>query len=139
MTKPTFAQLLRRRFNNLVRLDQLGVPDETIKQALRKTEMDGLPFIYGSFGIMFWVYAAIQQYLLHEIGQATMVAVAVGSGAFLLIGFFMLLRGVVASKYAERVTAVVATVILFTVLLRFFFNPNLNQSGNLACSCLALA
>ena len=132
MTKPTFAQLLRRRFNNLVRLDQLGVPDETIKQALRKTEMDGLPFIYGSFGIMFWVYAAIQQYLLHEIGQATMVAVAVGSGAFLLIGFFMLLRGVVASKYAERVTAVVATVILFTVLLRFFFNPNLNQSGNLA-------
>ncbi|WP_420644532.1 ATP-binding protein [Candidatus Leptofilum sp.] len=132
MTKPTFAQLLRQRFNNLVRLDQRGVPNEKIRQALRKTEMDGLPFIYGSFGLMFFVYAAIQQYLLVETGQSVMVRVAVGSGIFLLIGFFVLMRGHVSAKYAERGTAVVASVILLTILLRFYYNPLPNQSANLA-------
>ncbi|MFZ1398989.1 MAG: hypothetical protein WAS33_18940, partial [Candidatus Promineifilaceae bacterium] len=116
MTNPTLAQLFRQRLTNLARLDRLGVPEDKIKQALRKTEMEGLPFIYGSFGIMFLVYAAIQQFLLNENGQAMMVAVAVGSGIFLLVGFFGLLRGMVPSKFAERATAVVATVILFTVL-----------------------
>ncbi|WP_420631802.1 ATP-binding protein [Candidatus Leptofilum sp.] len=132
MTKPTFAQLLRQRFNNLVRVEQMGVPKEKIQQALHKTQMDGLPFIYGSFAIMFFVYAAIQQCLLAENGQATMVAVAVGSGFFLLIGFFVLMRGYVPAKYAERGTAVVASVILFTILLRFYYNPLPNQSANLA-------
>ena len=130
--KPTFTQLFRQRFNNLVRLDRMGVPDAKIKDALRKTQMEGLPFIYGSFAIMFFVYAAIQQYLLTEIGQPVMVAVAVGSGIFLFIGFFILMQGYVPAQHAERGTAVVASVILFTILLRFYYNPVPNQSANVA-------
>ncbi len=130
--KPTFFQLFKQRFNNLVRLERLGVPEEQIRQALHRTQMDGLPFIYFSFGVMFFVYALIQYYLLNEDGQLLMVQVAVGSGVFLLAGFVLLLRGHVPAKYAERGTAVVASVILLTILLRFYLNPIANQSANLA-------
>ena len=130
--KPSFFQLFRQRFNNLVRLERLGVPEEQIVEALHKTQMDGLPFIYGSFAIMFFVYAAIQYYLLDETGQEVMVLVAVASGIFLLVAFVLLLRGFVPAKYAEGGTAVVASVILLTILLRFVYNPVPNQSANLA-------
>ncbi len=130
--KPTFFQLFKQRFKNLVNQDRLGVPDEKIRQALHKTQMDGLPFIYFSFGIMFFVYALIQYYLLNEDGQLLMVQVAVGSGVFLLMGFVVLLRGHVPARYAEGGTAVVAAVILLTILLRFYLNPVPNQSANLA-------
>lgn len=130
--KPTFFQLAKQRFNNLVRLERLGVPEEKIRQALHKTQMDGLPFIYFSFGVMFFVYALIQYSLLNETGRLLMVQVAVGSGIFLLAGFVMLLRGHVPARYAERGTAVVAAVILLTILLRFYLNPVPNQSANLA-------
>jgi signal transduction histidine kinase len=115
-----------------VRLERLGVPEAQIRQALHKTQMDGLPFIYFSFGIMFFVYALIQYYFLNEDGRLLMVQVAVGSGVFLLVGFVVLLRGHVPARYAERGTAVVATVILLTILLRFYLNPVANQSANLA-------
>ncbi len=130
--KPTLSHLFRQRFHNLVQLDRLGVPEAHIRQALQKTQMDGLPFIYGSFGIMFFVYAWIQYAFLNEVGQQAMVLVAVVSGVFLLAGFFVLLRGFVPAKYAELGTAVVAFVILLTILLRFYLNPVPNQSANLA-------
>jgi len=130
--KPTFFQLFKQRFNNLVRLERLGVPEEKIRQALHRTQMDGLPFIYFSFGVMFFVYALIQYFLLNEDGRLLMVQVAVGSGVFLLAGFVLLLRGHVPAKYAERGTAVVASVILLTILLRFYLNPVPNQSANVA-------
>lgn len=130
--KPTLSHLFRQRFHNLVQLDNLGVPEAHIRQALQKTQMDGLPFIYGSFGIMFFVYAWIQYAFLNEVGQQAMVLVAVVSGVFLLAGFFVLLRGLVPATYAELGTAVVALVILLTILLRFYLNPVPNQSANLA-------
>ncbi len=130
--KPSFFQLFKQRFQALVRLERLGVPEAKIRQALHKTQMDGLPFIYFSFGVMFFVYALIQYYLLNEAGRLLMVQVAVGSGVFLLAGFVVLLQGRVPAKYAERGTAVVAAVILFTILLRFYLNPIPNQSANLA-------
>ena len=130
--KPTFAQLIRRRFNNLVRLERLGVPQTQIRQALNETQMVGLPFIYVSFSIMFAVYALIQQFVLNEAGQQLMVAVAWGSAVFLVIGFVLLLQGYIPSQYAEWATAVVASVILLTILLRFYLNPVPNQSANLA-------
>ena len=130
--KPTVFQLLRQRFNNLIRLDKSGVSEAQIRHALYSTEMEGLPFVYGSFSIMFFVYALIQQFFLTENGQQTMVWVAVGSGIFLFVGFFSLLRGHVPIKYAERATAVVAIVLLLTILLRFYYNSVPNQSANLA-------
>ncbi|VAW32185.1 hypothetical protein MNBD_CHLOROFLEXI01-4590 [hydrothermal vent metagenome] len=132
MAKSSFSQLFKQRFNYLVRLDRLGVPKGQIRQALHQTQMVGLPFIYGSFSIMFVVYALIQQFLLDEVGQQMMVAVAIGSAVFLGIGFIFLLRGRVPAQYAELGTAVVAGVILLTILLRFFLNPAPNQSANLA-------
>ena len=130
--KPSFSHLFKQRFNNLVRLDRLGVPEEQIQHALHKTQMDGLPFVYGSFSIMFVVYALIQQFLLNEVGKQAMVWVAAGSAVFLFVGFMILLRGYVPAKYVELGTAVVAAVILLTILLRFFLNPVPNQSANLA-------
>ena len=130
--KLSFVQLIRQRFNNLVQLDTMGVPDEQVEQALHQTQMKGLPFIYGSFSIMFVVYALIQQLLLNEEGQQAMVWVAVASAIFLFAGFVLLLQGHVPAKYAERGTAVVASVILLTILLRFFLNPIPNQSANVA-------
>lgn len=130
--KPSFVQLIRQRFNRLVQLDKMGVPDAQIQQALSKTQMNGLPFIYGSFSIMFVVYALIQQLLLNEVGQQAMVWVAAASAVFLFVGFVVLLQGRVPAKYAELGTAVVASVILLTILLRFFLNPIPNQSANVA-------
>ena len=130
--KPSFSEILQRRFNNLVQLDKMGVPDVQVRQALHVTQMEGLPFIYGSFSIMFVVYALIQLLLLDENGQQLMVWVATGSAVFLFVGFWLLTLGRVPAKYAERGTAVVAAVILLTILLRFYLNPLPNQSANVA-------
>jgi signal transduction histidine kinase len=132
VTKLSFSQLFKQRFNYLIRLDRMGVPEAQIRKALRQTQMGSLPFIYGSFSIMFVVYALIQQLLLNENGQRLMVWVAAGSAIFLFVGFVVLLRERVPTKYVELGTAVVASVILLTVLLRFFLNPAPNQSANLA-------
>ncbi|MCB8976564.1 MAG: GAF domain-containing protein [Ardenticatenaceae bacterium] len=130
--KPSFFQLFRQRLRQFARLDYRDLPKSQILEALHKTQMDGLPFIYISFSLMFVVYALIQQYFLNEAGQLAMVLVAWGSAAFLLVGFVVLLQDRVPSKHAELATAVVAAVILFTILLRFYFNNEPKQSANLA-------
>ncbi|MCP4418812.1 MAG: GAF domain-containing protein [Chloroflexi bacterium] len=132
MAKISFSQLFKQRFSHLIRLDRLGVPEAKIQKALHQTQMNSLPFIYASFSIMFVVYALIQQLLLDENRQQLMVWVAAGSAIFLYFGFIVLLRGQVPTKYVEVGTAVVASVILLTILLRFFLNPTPNQTGNLA-------
>ena len=130
--KPSFSQLFRQRLRQFARLDYRDLPKPQIAEALHKTPMDGLPFIAISFSLMFVAYALIQQYFLFEVGQQTMVLVAWSSAVLLAVGFVVLLRGHVPAKYAEVATAVVAAIILFTILLRFYFNNEPKQSANLA-------
>jgi signal transduction histidine kinase len=130
--KPSFYQLFRQRLRQFARLDYRDLPRPQIDAALHRTQMDGLPFIYVSFSLMFVAYALIQQYFLSERGQLAMVWVAWGSAAFLFVGFVVLLQDRVSPKYAELATAVVASVILFTILLRFYYNNEPKQSANLA-------
>ena len=130
--KPSFYQLFWQRLRQFARLDYRDLPRPQIDAALHRTQMDGLPFIYVSFSLMFVAYALIQQYFLSERGQLAMVWVAWGSAAFLFVGFVVLLQDRVSPKHAELATAVVAFVILFTILLRFYYNNEPKQSANLA-------
>ena len=123
---------LRRSLNDLLLLDNLGVPAEQVNAALNRAQMRTLPFIYFSIAFLYFAFILIQLFVLRESGMVLMVGVALLS-AFFLLGMGWLIRnGRFSSKRSELLAAIIAFTVLISIQLRFYLTGEPQQAANLA-------
>ncbi len=123
---------LRRSLNDLLLLDNLGVPVEQVNQALNRAQMRSLPFIYLSISLLYFVYALLQLFVLQEPGMGIMVGVALVSGVFLLVMGWLLRNGRFPPAHATHLALILALTILASIQLRFYMTGEPQQVANLA-------
>jgi signal transduction histidine kinase len=123
---------LRRSLNDLLLLDNLGVPVEQVNTALNRAQMRTLPFIYFSIAALFFAYSLIQLVILQEPGLALMVGVALVSAVFLLVLGWLIRNGRFSSKRSELLAAIIALTVLVSIQLRFYLTGEPEQVANLA-------
>ena len=127
-----FLRTAIRHLDGLAEMDEYGISQARVKIALDSAQMEALPFVYGSMGVLFVGYALLQAFVLRENGRWLMVGVALASAAFLFMGRQILRRGLVPPHWSEQGTAVVAGLILISILLRLYLTADPNQAANLA-------
>lgn len=131
--KAYFSQAgLRRGLNELLLLDNLGVPAEQVNLALNRAQLRTLPFMYFSIAILYFAYIVIQIVVLREPGLALMVGVAFVSAIFLLVMGWLIRNGRFSSKRSELLAAIIASTVLFSIQLRFYLTGEPQQVANLA-------
>ncbi|MBE2220150.1 MAG: GAF domain-containing sensor histidine kinase [Anaerolineae bacterium] len=123
---------LRRSLNDLLLLDNLGVPAEQVNLALNRAQMRTLPFMYFSIASFYFAYILIQLFILREPGLGLMVAVALVSAVFLLVMGWLIRNGRFSSKRSERLAAIIAFTVLVSIQLRFYLTGEPQQVANLA-------
>lgn len=123
---------LRRSLNDLLLLDNLGVPAEQVNVALNRAQMRTLPFMYFSIAILYFAFIFMQLVVLREPGSAIMVGVAVVSALFLFGMGWLIRNGRFSSKRSELLAAILAFTVLVSIQLRFYLTGEPQQVANLA-------
>lgn len=123
---------LRRSLNELLLLDNLGVPAEQVNLALNRAQMRTLPFLYFSIAFLFFAYILMQLFVLQEPGWALMVGVAVVSAILLFVLGGLIQNGRFSSKRSEQLAAIIAFTVLNSMQLRFYLTGEPQQVANLA-------
>ena len=123
---------LRRSLNELLLLDNLGVPAEQVNFALNRAQMRTLPFLYFSIAFLFFAYIVMQLFVLQEPGLVLMVGVAGISAVFLLMMGWLLQNGRFSTKRSEQLAAIIAFTVLSSMQLRFYLTGEPQQVANLA-------
>jgi signal transduction histidine kinase len=123
---------LRRSLNDLLLLDNLGVPVEQVNRAINRAQMRSLPFIYLSISVLYFIYALLQLFVLREPGLGVMVGVALVSGVVLLLMGWLLRNGRFPPKHATHLAAILALTTLASIQLRFYLTGEPQQVANLA-------
>ena len=123
---------LRRSLNELLLLDNLGVPADQVNAALNRAQMRTLPFIYVSIAFLYVAFILMQLFVLQESGLALMVAVALVSTVFLLLLGWLIRNGRFSPSHSELLAAILALTILASMQLRFYLTGEPQQVANLA-------
>jgi len=123
---------LRRSLNDLLLLDNLGVPADQVNAALNRAQMRTLPFMYASIAILYFAFILVQVFVLREPGLELMVVVALVSAGFLLVMGWLIRNGRFSSKRSELLAAIIALTVLVSIQLRFYLTGEPQQVANLA-------
>ncbi len=123
---------LRRSLNELLLLDNLGVPAEQVNAALNRAQMRTLPFMYFSIALLYFAFIFMQLVVLREPGSWIMVGVAVVSALFLFGMGGLIRNGRFSSKHSELLAAIIAFTVLVSIQLRFYLTGEPQQVANLA-------
>mgnify|MGYP001268970134 CR=1 FL=1 len=123
---------LFRYLDDLLQFKNLDVSKTQVDEALNRAELRILPFIYGSITMLFFAYALIQAVFLKEPGVTMLVGVALLSALVLGVIWVLLGKNKFAPRHAEKVTAVLALLILLNIQLRFYLTQEPKQGANLA-------
>ncbi|MCB8984762.1 MAG: HAMP domain-containing histidine kinase [Ardenticatenaceae bacterium] len=129
---------LFRYLDDLLQMKTLGVSKEQVDEAINRSELRVLPFIYGSIAFLFVAYTVLQLTLLREPGLELIVAGALLSLFILLLFWALLGQERFAPQRAGRLAAVLAFVILVNIQLRFYLTGEPSQAANLALFVFAI-
>ncbi len=133
----TIGQILED-FLNLGPLGTAEIPQEQVEDAVNKAQMKVLPFVYGSVGLFFVIYAILQAGFLNEPGREWMIAVALVSAAIIWMVHQFIVRGAFSTNRAEPLAAFLAIVVLISIQLRFYLTQDPKQAANIALFAFAM-
>lgn len=128
-----------RHLTDLLQTSTLGVPKVQVDEAINRSELRILPFIYGSTLLLFVAYALIQAIFLREPGLPLLLGVAVFSLAALWVVWWMLAQNRFAPRHVGRLGAFLAIVVLINIQLRFYLTHDPKQAANLALFVFAVS
>lgn len=124
--------------DDLLQMKTLGVSKEQVDEAINRSELRVLPFIYGSIAGLFAAYAILQATFLREPGLGLLIGGALLSLVILLLIWALLAQNRFAPHLAGRLAAVLAFIILVNIQLRFYLTQEPRQAANLALFVFAI-
>lgn len=130
---------IRHYVRDLLSPQNYGIPDAQVRLVINQMLMSYVPFMYGMVGLFFVGFAILQAMVLREPGAPQMVAVAMASAVVMFTGAIGLRRRVLATFWAEPLTAFGAALVLVSIVIRAQLTAVPQQAANLALFLFAIA